>query len=113
VVKVGDHLYGSSGQGVMCVEFKTGEIKWEERGIGPSSWLVADGRLYLHAEKGDMALLEPTPEAYREKGHFTPPGGPARLNQMEKAWAYPVIANGRLYLRDQNSLWCYDIKAAK
>ena len=111
VVKVGDYLYGSSGQGIMCVEFKTGEIKWEERGIGPSSWLVADGRLYLHAEKGDMALLEPTPEAYREKGRFSPQNQPTRLNQMEKAWAYPVIADGRLYLRDQNSLWCYDIKA--
>ena len=113
VVKVGDYFFGSSGQGIMCVDFKTGEIKWEERAIGPSSWLVADGRLYLHAEKGDVALLEPTPEGYREKGHFTPPNGPARLNQMEKAWAYPVIANGRLYLRDQVSLWCYDIKAGK
>lgn len=113
VVKVGDYLYGSGGQSVMCVEFKTGEIKWEERGIGPSSWLVADGRIYLHAEKGEVALLEPTPEAYREKGHFTPPDRPERLNQMEKAWAYPVIANGRLYLRDQNSLWCYDVRTAK
>ena len=111
VVKVGNYLYGSTGQGVICVDFKTGEIKWEERGIGPSSWLVADGRLYLHAERGDVALLEPTPEAYREKGRFSPPDQPTRLNQMEKAWAYPVIANGRLYLRDQNSLWCYDIKA--
>ena len=113
VVKVGNYLYGSTGQGVICVDFKTGEIKWEERGIGPSSWLVADGRLYLHAERGDVALLEPTPEAYREKGRFSPPDQPTRLNQMEKAWAYPVIAAGRLYLRDQNSLWCYDIKAGK
>ena len=111
VVKVGSNLYGSSGQGVMCVDFRSGEIQWEERGIGPSSWLVADGRLYLHAERGDVALLEPTPEAYREKGRFTPPDQPTRLNQMEKAWAYPVIADGRLYIRDQNSLWCYDIKA--
>lgn len=113
VVKVGDYLYGSSGQGILCVEFKTGAIQWEERGLGPSSWLVADGRLYLHAENGDVALLEPSPKAYREKGRFTPPDQPPRLNQMEKAWAYPVIANGRLYLRDQNSLWCYDIKAGK
>ena len=74
---------------------------------------MADGRLYLHAERGDVALLEPTPEAYREKGRFSPPDQPTRLNQMEKAWAYPVIADGRLYLRDQNSLWCYDVKAGK
>jgi len=111
VVKVGDYFYGSSGEGILCVEFKTGAIQWEERALGPSSWLVADGRLYLHAEEGDVALLDPTPEGYREKGRFTPPDQPQRLNQMEKAWAYPVVANGRLYLRDQNSLWCYDIKA--
>jgi outer membrane protein assembly factor BamB len=113
VVKVGNYLYGSSGATVMCVDFMTGDIKWEERAIGPSSWLVADGRLYLHAEKGEVALLEPTPEAYREKGRFTPPDGPTRLNQMEKAWAYPVIADGRLYIRDQSSLWAYDIRARR
>jgi outer membrane protein assembly factor BamB len=113
VVKVGNYLYGSSGATVMCVDFMTGDIKWEERAIGPSSWLVADGRLYLHAEKGDVALLEPTPEAYREKGRFTPPDGPTRLNQMEKAWAYPVIADGKLYIRDQSSLWAYDIRGRR
>jgi outer membrane protein assembly factor BamB len=113
VVKVGNSLYGSSGQTVMCVDFMTGTIKWDERGIGPSSWLVADGRLYLHGENGEVALLEPTPEAYREKGRFTPPDRPKRLNDMEKAWAYPVIANARLYLRDQNSLWCYDLRAGR
>lgn len=111
VVKVGDYFYGSSGTSVMCVEFKNGEKQWEERAIGPSSWLAADGRLYLHAEKGDVVLLEPNPKAYHELGHFIPPDSPARLNEMEKAWAYPVVANGRLYIRDQTSLWCYDVKA--
>lgn len=112
VVKVGDYYFGSSGQSVMCVEFKTGTIKWEERAIGPSSWLVADGRLYLHAENGDVALLEPTPEAYREKGRFTPPGRPPQQGGS-KAWAYPVVADGRLYIRELSSLWCYDVKATK
>ena len=60
-----------------------------------------------------MALVEATPEAYRERGRFTPPNPPKqRANAGEKAWAYPVIANGRLYIRDADSLWCYDIKAA-
>ena len=113
VVKVGDNLYGSSGQAIMCVDFKTGQSKWEERGIGPASWLVADGRIYLHGENGEMALMEPNTEAFREKGRFTPRNQPKRLNPMEKAWAYPVIANGRLYLRDMNSLWCYDVRATK
>lgn len=111
VVKVGDYFYGSSSVSAMCVEFKTGEVKWEERAIGPCSWLVADGRIYLHAESGDVALIEPSAEAYREKGRFSPSNPPPR--GQAKAWAYPVVANGRLYIREQNSLWCYDVKAEK
>jgi outer membrane protein assembly factor BamB len=110
VVKVGDNLYGSTAQALLCVGFKTGEIKWEERAT-PASWLVADGRLYLHNESGDVALVEPSPEGYREKGHFTPPNLPER--GQSKAWAYPVVANGRLYIRDVGSLWCYDVQAAR
>jgi outer membrane protein assembly factor BamB len=111
VVKAGDYLYGSSSQSAMCVEFKTGALKWEERAIGPCSWLVADGRIYLHAESGDVALIEPSGEGYRERGRFSPSNPPPR--GQAKAWAYPVVANGRLYIREQNLLWCYDVKAAK
>jgi outer membrane protein assembly factor BamB len=108
-VLVGDYLYGTSGQGLLCVAFKTGETKWTERGIGAASVLAADGRLYLHGENGDAALVEITPEGHREKGRFTPPDRPAAGNS--KAWAYPVVANGRLYLRELGSVWCYEIKA--
>ncbi|NOS69187.1 MAG: PQQ-like beta-propeller repeat protein [Verrucomicrobia bacterium] len=111
VVKVGDYFYGSSSQSAMCVDFKTGTVKWEERAIGPCSWLVADKRIYLHAESGEVALIEPSGEAYREKGRFSPPNPPTR--GQAKAWAYPVMANGRLYIREQNLLWCYDVKAGK
>jgi outer membrane protein assembly factor BamB len=111
VVKVGDYFYGSSSQSAMCVEFKTGDLKWEERSLGPCSWLVADKRLYVHAENGEVALLEPTADAYREKGRFTPPNPPNR--GQSKAWPYPAIANRRLYIRDWNMLWCYDVKASK
>ncbi len=111
IVKVGDSFYGSSSQSAMCVDFKTGTVKWEERAIGPCSWLVADKRVYLHAESGEVALIEPSAEAYREKGRFSPSNPPAR--GQAKAWAYPVVANGRLYIREQNSLWCYDVKAGK
>ena len=110
-VLVGDYLYGS-GQTLVCVEFKTGQIKWSERSIAPGALCYADGRLYLHGENGGMALFEATPEAYRERGRFTPPNQPKRANQMEKAWVYPVIADGRLYVRDTDCLWCYDIKDA-
>lgn len=107
-VKVGDFLYGTTGQGLLCVEFATGNVKWEDRAIGAASICYADGRLYLHGENGDVALVEATPDAYREKGRFTPPDQPNR--GPSKAWAYPVVANGRLYIRDLDSLWCYEIK---
>ncbi len=110
VVKVGDFIYGSS-QSAMCVEFKTGAVKWEERAIGPCSWLVADNRIYLHAESGEVALIEPSGEGYREKGRFSPSNPPTR--GPAKAWTYPVVADGRLYIREQNILWCYDVKAEK
>jgi len=92
----------------MCVEFTTGTVKWQDRGVGAGSVCYADGHLYLHGENGEVALVEATPEAYREKGRFTPPNPPER--GRSRAWAYPVVADGRLYIRDMNSLWCYDVK---
>lgn len=109
-VRVGDFLYGTTGQAMLCVRFDTGDIQWEERALGAASICCADGRLYLHAESGEVGLVEPTPEAYREVGRFTPPDLPSRSNAMEKAWAYPVVAHGRLYIRDLDRLWCYDVR---
>jgi outer membrane protein assembly factor BamB len=109
-VKVGDFLYGTTGAAMLCIEFKTGQVRWEERALGTASLCFADGRLFLHAESGEVGLVEPSSEGYREKGRFTPPNQPKRINNMEKAWAYPVVANGRLYLRDHGSVWCYAIK---
>jgi outer membrane protein assembly factor BamB len=73
----------------------------------------ADGHLYVHGVNGDFALVEATPEGYRERGRFTPPAQPAKkkLGQFaEMAFSYPVIANGRLYIRDLGTLWAYDIR---
>ena len=112
-VLVGDYLYGCSQSTIMCINFKTGQIIWSERSIAPASLCYADGLLYLHGEGGDVALIEASPEAYRERGRFTPPDQPKHGNTMEKSWAYPIIADGRLYIRDLNSLWCYEIKASK
>lgn len=108
-VKIGDFLYGTTAQALLCIEFATGTVKWEERALGPASLCYADGRLYLHGENGGVGLVEASPDAYREKGRFTPSDQPAATNQGEKAWAYPVVANGRLYLREHGTLWCYDI----
>jgi outer membrane protein assembly factor BamB len=111
-VLVGDYLYGSGGQNLLCIDFKTGQVKWSQRSAAPGALCYAEGRLYLHGENGDMVLADASPQAYRERGRFKPPDPPKRAQPMEKAWAYPVIANGRLYLRDTECLWCYDIKAA-
>ncbi len=69
----------------------------------------ADGRLYVHTEDDVLVLVAPAADAYQEKGRLTLPNQPDR--GRAKAWAYPVVANGRLYVRDLGSLWCYDVKA--
>ena len=79
---------------------------------GPGALLYAEGNLYLHTEANEVILVEATPEAYREKGRFQPPAGPKHTRNREVAWTYPALANGRLYIRDLGSLWCYDVRAA-
>ena len=113
VVKVGDYLYGTTGEALLCTEFTTGQVKWKERALGAASLCYADGRLYIHGENGDIAMIEPSPESYREKGRFTPTDQPQRANAMEKAWAYPVVSDGRLYIRDNNVLWCYSVGSVR
>jgi outer membrane protein assembly factor BamB len=110
-VNVGGNLYGSNSQGLMCLDFKTGNIKWKNRCVGAASILSADGCLYVHGENGNIALVEANPEAYHEKGEFSPPGAVEHTGGGVRSWAYPVIANGRLYIRDQNLLWCFDIRS--
>ena len=113
-VLIGEVLYGTTKDGVLvAADFKTGTIRWQSEGIGAGSIVAADGHLYIHGENGDVALVEATPEAYREKGRFSPPNQPKHATQQEKAWPYPVVANGRLYVRDRGTLWSYDVAAPK
>jgi outer membrane protein assembly factor BamB len=107
---IGDYLYGTNTKGLLCAEFATGKVKWQQEGVGAGSICCADGRLYVHGESGEVALVEASPDAYREKGRFTPPDQATR-KPRQMAWTYPVVANGRLYLRDLDRLWCYDVKA--
>lgn len=107
-VLVDGHLYGTSGEGLMCVKFETGEVVWKDRAIGAAAVLHADGLLILHGENGEVALVEATPEAYRELGRFTPPETP--FESRKTTWTYPVLADGKLYLHDFGTLWCYDVK---
>ena len=113
-VLVGDILYGTNAKGLVAAEFLKGEVLWQDASIGSGSTFYADGNLYVHGHNGDVALVEATREAFRQKGRFTPPGQPKnRSVQGEKAWAYPVVANGRLYIRDLGTLWCYDVQDPK
>ena len=108
VVLVGDHLYGhSDSRGWVCMEFKTGKVVWTSRGVGKGAVSFADGMLYTRSEgrAGTVALVEATPTGYKEHGRFDQSD---RSNK--NSWPHPVIANGKLYLRDQDVLLCYDIK---
>jgi outer membrane protein assembly factor BamB len=117
MVLLGDYVYGTGDlkQGkqrsdavLKCVELKTGKIVWENPSVGKGSITFADGNLILHSEKpkeGLVALVEATPDGYKEKGRFSQPGGTPK-----NTWAYPVVANGRLYVRDGTGLTAYNIK---
>jgi hypothetical protein len=110
VILVGDYLYGhSEGKGWICQEFKTGTMVWNERTkLRKGSIAYADGHFYLRSEsgKGTVALIEATPKGYIETGRFDQPDR-SELN----SWPPPVIAGARLYLRDQDLLLAYDIRA--
>jgi outer membrane protein assembly factor BamB len=106
MVLVDGHLYGCNDPGMLvCLEFRTGRLKWQERRPGKGSIACADGRLYYRREGGAIRLVEANPHGYIEHGYFNPPH-----RSSSPAWPHPVIANGRLYLRDQQTLLCYDVK---
>jgi outer membrane protein assembly factor BamB len=118
VVRVGDYIYGTNFKGeLVCMDFKTGKEKWQHASAGQASLCYADGMLYVRGQGGSgfgkesppkVALVEATPEGYKEKGQFTQPD-----HGKTTAWAHPVVANGRFYLRDGPVLLCYDVKAEK
>jgi outer membrane protein assembly factor BamB len=112
VVLVGDYLYGGHGQNQgfpFCVNFETGKSMWtRKRGPGERSAAVtyADGRLYFRYENGLMALIAADPNEYKLISTFKIPNG------ARPSWSHPVVAGGRLYLRDKDRLLCYDVQNA-
>jgi outer membrane protein assembly factor BamB len=99
------YLYGTDEAILTCLNFLTGEVMWEERSVGKGSVVFADGHIYLRSEGGPLALFEATPEGYRETGRFDQPH-----RSDTQAWSYPVVTGGRLYLRDQDILLCFDVR---
>ncbi|MCY3020694.1 MAG: PQQ-like beta-propeller repeat protein [Planctomycetota bacterium] len=109
VVLVGQCLYGHSDSGGWtCMDFKTGKVVWKNGGVGKGSVVCADGRLYTRSEggKGTIALVEASPDGYKEHGRFNQPDLSGK-----NTWPHPVVCGGKLYIRDQDGLLCYDVKA--
>lgn len=107
------HLYGYSDQvGWICQNFDDGEIVWRHTKLGKGSIAFADGRLYCYTEgEGICALVEASTKGYREAGRFTIPEKTELERGSGQIWTHPVIAEGRLFLRDQDLLFCYQVKA--
>ena len=107
IVLVGDFIYFTTNRELFCVELKTGRVAWKDRCVGKGSITFADGNLIVRSEGADgtIALVEANPEKYVEKGRFNQPD-----RSEKQSWTYPVIVNGKMYIRDQNVLLCYDLE---
>jgi len=109
VVRLGDYIFAGHGNNnglPTCLEFQTGRVLWKRRGpgVGSAAVITADGQLYFRYQNGVVALIEASPRGYQVNGTFEIPGAGG------DSWAHPAIANGFLYLREQNDLWVYDIR---
>ncbi|HUS11507.1 MAG TPA: PQQ-binding-like beta-propeller repeat protein [Pyrinomonadaceae bacterium] len=106
-ILIGDYLYGFSSGILTAMRFDTAEVAWRDRSVGKGSLVYADGNLYALSENGVVGLVEATPAAYREKGRF-------RIKQESlPTWTHPVVAGGRLYLRDQDTIYAFDVREKK
>lgn len=106
------NLYAGHGHGngfPICLEFLTGKVRWggdfrPENATGSAAVTAADGRLYFRYQNGTVKLIEVNPSAYAEKGSF-------KLPRVESpSWSYPVVHEARLYLREQDDLYIYNLK---
>ncbi len=109
VVALGGYLYGifdvGRGSELKCVDAKTGKVAWSNPSVGKGSVTCADGMLYCLGERNTLALVEATPDGYREHGRFS-------IEKSGKpSWAHPVVSGGCLFIRDQDTLVCYDVTA--
>lgn len=111
LIRIDDYIYTGHKHNngfPICVNWKTGKVVWggDIRGVGKGSAAVVyvDGHLIFRYQSGEVALIEATPVGYRLKGSFMP------AHQERESWAHPVVSDGRLYLREQNKLMCYDLR---
>lgn len=105
IVRLDEYMYGFGSAGLICMNFLTGKIEWANRSVSKGSLVYADGMLYCLGEGHQMALVEANPKEYKEHGRF-------KIDNLGKpSWAHPVVAGGRMYLRNQERLAAYDVKA--
>ena len=110
-VVVGDYIYADTDNRgePFCAKWLTGDIQWKRngdfQGHGSAAIVYADGRLYMRYDNGYVALVEASPKAYIEHGTFKIP------NATNNSWSHPVVVGGKLYLREKDVVWCYDVRA--
>lgn len=112
VILVDGYVYGHGDPGWVCQNFQTGEQVWMERKLGKGAVAYADGMLYcLEEGSGTVALVEASPKGWKEHGRFQLQPQSTQRSSRGRIWTHPVITGGRLYLRDQELLSCYDVDA--
>lgn len=111
MIKHGDHIYCGHGHNEgfpTCIEISSGKVVWggKLRGAGKKSAAVTmvGKHLLFRYESGHLASIVATPDSYQLKGSFMPD------HQEGKSWSHPVVVDGKMYLREQNVLMCYDVR---
>jgi outer membrane protein assembly factor BamB len=114
MVLVGDHVYMGHGHNKgfpVCVELMTGKVTWggdiRNAGTGSAAVMYADGRLYYRYQNGVVILVEASPAGYKERGSFTIP------DATQPSWPHLTVADGKLYVREQDAVYCYDVRRGK
>src|SRR5207253_1999659 len=101
------HLYGFSEQRLRCVDFHTGEVKWDKIGLGKGTLVIADGHLIVLGDHGQLVLAVATPAAYSEISRSQV------LDKDTLTWTVPVLSGGRLFVRSQNALLALDLRGQR
>jgi len=96
------YLYGPDDNGLRCLAFDTGDLKWTDGGFGKGSLMVADGKLVALSEKGELIIADPTPDAFK-------PISRAKV-LIGKCWTTPILSNGHIYCRNADgAVVCLDV----
>ena len=103
-VLIGDYLYGFSDAILTAMKFDSGQVAWRDRSVGKGSVVFVDERLYLYSEEGVVGLAEANPAGYREHGRFQIKTGGA------PTWSHPIVSNGKLFIRDQDNIYAFDVR---